>query len=86
MKVWIFQTNYDYDGGLEITKVFDSKEKAEKWKKRMVELTKLHNQYHRDGTVERSGGGTNSCPEIIALQKEAGNDDYEGNIVEREVE
>lgn len=83
MKVYIFQTNWDYDGGAEITKVFDSKEKAEKWKKRMEELCELHNEYHRDGTVRRN---TSSCPEIIALQKEAGSKDYLGVFYEMEVE
>jgi L-rhamnose mutarotase len=83
MKVWIFQTNWYYDGGADITKVFDSKEKAEKWKKRMEELSKLHDQYHSDGTVK---GSTYDCPEIQALIKEAGSEDYLGEIVEMTVE
>jgi len=86
MKVFVFQTNWDYDGGAEVTKVFDSREKAEKWKKHMKELEELHNKYHEDGTVSRSGGGTSMCPEIIALQKEAGSEDYLGYIVELELE
>ncbi len=83
MKVYIFQTFWDYDGGAEITKVFDSKEKAISWKKRMEELAKLHEKYHKNGMVK---GSTNDCPEIIALQKEAGCKEYLGKIIEMEVE
>jgi len=86
LKVYIFQTDWNYDGGAEITKVFDSKEKADKWKKRMGELHDLHEQYHRDGTVKAYASGTSGYPEIIALRKEAGNDYYLGNIVEMDVE
>lgn len=86
MKVYIFQTIPDYDQDAEIIKVFDSKEKAEKWNLRMEELTVLHNKYHEDGTVDRSGGGTSECPEIQALVKEAGSENYEGQIIEKEVE
>jgi len=86
MKVYIYKTYGNYNEQGEITKVFDSKDKTERWHKRMVELSNLHNQYHRDGTVTRSGGSTSSCPEILALQKEAGCEDYLGDIIEMDVE
>ena len=88
-KVFIYSVYGDYDEDSEITVVFDSREKAEKWDKRMHELLELHQKYHKDGTVK---GSTYRCPEIIALMKEArtydgyGSGGYIGNIVEMEVE
>ena len=86
--MWIYQTKWDYDGGSKITNVFDSKEKAEKWHKRMLEIEELHEKYHRDGTVDKYDS-TYNCPEILALCKEARVDTYEGyvgHIVEMEIE
>lgn len=88
MKVWIYKVDGWYDAGDEVRKVFDTKEKAEKWHKRMIELSDLHSQYHKDGTVKQD---TSECPEIIALRKEAccaeiGNDEYNGEIIEMELE
>lgn len=88
-KVFIYSVYGDYDESDEITAVFDSREKAERWDKRMHELQELHQKYHRDGTVK---GSTVRCPEIIALTKEARTYDeyisggYIGKIVEMEVE
>lgn len=88
-KVFIYSVYGDYDEDSEITVVFDSREKAEKWDKRMHELLDLHQKYHEDGTVK---GSTSQCPEIIALVKEArtydgyGNGGYIGKIIEMEVE
>ncbi|KKL88805.1 hypothetical protein LCGC14_1921000 [marine sediment metagenome] len=91
MKVYVYKVYGDYDEEDVVSKVFDSKEKAEKWNKRMHELIDLHNKYHRDGTVTRSGGSTLTCPEIIALMKESCTWDgysggYIGDITERELE
>ena len=86
MKVYVYKVFGDYDEEDKVTKVFDSKEKVEKWDIRMRELQDLHQKYHRDGTVMRSRGGTASCPEIIALQKEAGSEDYLGQIFEMDIE
>ncbi len=88
-KVFIYSVYGDYDEGSEISIVFDSREKAEKWDKRMHELLDLHQKYHEDGTVK---GSTSTCPEIIALAKEARTWDgyhsggYIGSITEMEVE
>ena len=82
MKVWIFQIPWDYDGGANVTKVFDSKEKAEKWKKRMEELTELYIKLTQDGCSD-------NISERNALDKEAGTNyeigGYEGIILEREI-
>jgi len=51
--VFIYSVYGDYDEGDEISIVFDSMEKAEKWDERMHELLALHNKYHEDGTVRR---------------------------------
>ena len=86
-KVFIYSVYGDWDESNEISIVFDSREKAEKWNKRMHELLELHQKYHKDGTVK---GSTSTCPEIIALKKEArtldGCGGYIGEIIEREIE
>jgi len=83
MKVYVYKVNGDYDENDEVTKVFDTREKADKWHKRMKELVELHQKYHEDGTVK---GSTSECPQIIALRKESGSVHYTGEIVELELE
>ncbi len=85
MKVWIFQTPWDYSGGAEVTKVFDSKEKAENWQKRMEELDERHKKiYERinepDFNVDTAHG------KVLLLEKEAGSDyPFHGGFFEMEV-
>jgi len=86
MKVYVYKVYGDYDESDDVTKVFDSRKKAQEWHRRMKELVNLHNEYHKDGTVDRSGGSTDVCPEIIKLRKEAGSENYTGEIVELELE
>jgi len=92
-KVFIYSVYGDWDEDSEITVVFDSIEKAEKWDERMHELLKLHQKYHEDGTVAKCGKGTSRCPEVISLMKEArtfhdgySSGGYIGKIVAMEVE
>ena len=87
MKVWIFKTEWHHGGGGDIIKVFDSKEKGEKWKKRVEELgvsySKLMDDYDPDNS-------SNHTAKMEALDKEAEmeyNDcNYQGGILEMEVE
>jgi hypothetical protein len=92
-KCFVYLVRGDYDEADDVRKIFDTREKAETWHKQMLLIEKLHNQYHRDGTVERSGHGTSGCPEIQELKKQAGikddfsgNDGYVGEILEMNIE
>ena len=79
MTVFVYFVWGDYDEPGEVRKVFDSREKAEKWNKRMKEILNLHNKYHRDLKIK---GSTMTDPYIFKLRQEAGGENYIGEIVE----
>ena len=49
MKVYIYQNIPDFDTSARIIKVFDTREKAEDWHKRMLESIESVEKYLQDG-------------------------------------
>jgi len=91
MKVWVYHVDGGYGTIAEVRKIFDTRDKAEKWHRRMLELTKMHEQYRRFGMFVNKDGVDTKLNEINALKIEAGcldlgNDMYDGVIMEVNVE
>lgn len=96
-KCFIYLVRGSYDESDDIRKIFDTREKAEEYHNKMIELRNLWEKYHRDGTVDnylkgKTSGSSNDVPECKELNKLAGitddsmNDKFVGEIVEMNIE